>query len=277
MTQRILHHDRITAPGATPEHWLFVLHGIFGAGRNWSSIARRVVRERPDWGAVLVDLREHGESRGFPPPHTLEAAAADLAALREALGIRTDAILGHSFGGKVALLYARRFPGSVLQLWLADSTPDARPPGGAAAEMLEIVRRNPGPFESREAALRALMAEGVEPGVAQWMATNLEPADGAYRWRLDLEALESLLQDFFRTDLWDVVENPPPGLEIHFLKAERSDVLTEAACQRIEAAGRRTGRVFLHRVDGGHWLNADNPDAVVSLLTRGLPRSTPQG
>ncbi|HEX6938475.1 MAG TPA: alpha/beta hydrolase [Longimicrobiales bacterium] len=271
MEGRVLAHDRITAPGAEPGRWLFVLHGIFGMGRNWGAIARRVVGARRDWGVELVDLREHGRSRGFAPPHTLAAAARDVRALAESLGVRTDAILGHSFGGKVALEYARRFPGAVEQLWIVDSTPEARPPSGSAVRMLESVRRHPGPFPSRGDAVRALESDGWATGVAQWMSTNLEPADGEYRWSLDFEAMQSLLDDFFATDLWGVVESPPAGLEIHVLRATRSDVLSAAAAGRIEAAARRSGRVHLHDVEGGHWLNADNPDAVVWLLQAELP------
>jgi hypothetical protein len=47
-------------------------------------------------------------------------------------------------------------------------------------------------------------------------------------------------------------------------------VLSEGATARIEAAGRENGRVFLHRMEGGHWLNADNPDAMVELLSAEL-------
>ena len=52
-----LAHTRVTAAGATPERWLLVLHGIYGSGRNWGSIARRLVDARPEWGVLLVDLR----------------------------------------------------------------------------------------------------------------------------------------------------------------------------------------------------------------------------
>lgn len=270
MPDRLLQHTVLAAPGAEPERWLYMLHGIYGAGRNWSSIARRVVSERTDWGVVLVDLREHGGSRGFPPPHTLGAAAGDLRVLAESTGRRTDAILGHSFGGKVALAYARDFPGRVRQLWIVDSTPAASPPSGGAREMLEILRRHPGPFPSRDAAVQALVKERVPAGIAQWMATNVEARGDEYGWRLDFDAMEAMLQDFARTDLWRVVEAPTAGLELHFVRATRSAVLTPEAAARIEAAGRRTGRVHLHLVEGGHWLNADNPDAVVELLVEGL-------
>ena len=59
---------------------------------------------------------------------------------------------------------------------------------------------------------------------------------------------------------------PRPGLEIHFIRATESPVLGAEAVGRIRAAGERTGRVFLHEVRGGHWLNADNPGALVDLI-----------
>lgn len=267
----LLHHDRITADDATPERWLLVLAGIYGAGRNWGSVARRLVDERSGWGAVPVDLRGHGSSPAMEPPHTVEACAADLAALVEAEEIRAEAILGHSFGGKVALLYARRRPEALRHVFVIDSTPDAREPGGSAWAMLEVLRDAPGPFATREAAIEAVLAGGFAPPVAQWMSTNVDRGDDeAYRWRLDPDQMEALLRDFFREDAWDVVEDPPEGCTIHLVRASESNVLTDEAAERIEAAARATDRVRLHRVEGGHWLNADNPEALHRLLVDAL-------
>ena len=261
----VLAHERITAPDATPGRWLVVLHGIYGAGRNWGSVARRFVRERPGWGALLVDLRMHGGSQGFGPPHTLRACADDLQALVDHVDLDVDAVLGHSFGGKVALLWAeRQAPASV---WVVDSTPDARAPGGSAWRMLDMLRNHPGPFPDRNAGVTAVESAGFATPVAQWMATNLEArADDSLAWRIDPDDMEALLRDFFDTDAWSAVEAPPPGTEVHVVKALESDVLTDEACARVEAAGLATGRVHLHRVDGGHWVNADAPDALHRLL-----------
>jgi pimeloyl-ACP methyl ester carboxylesterase len=271
----ILHHDRVTAaPGAEPARWLYVLHGIFGAGRNWASIARRVVRRRPEWGALLVDLREHGRSGAFPPPHTIAAAAQDVDVLVRATGLPPTAMLGHSFGGKVALMFAREYGVGVglEQLWIIDSLPDPVPtPQGGAWGMLGMLRRHPGPFAGRGEAVAALEAEGLPNGVAQWASTNLEPsAGGQLRWRLDPDAIEVLLRDFFRTDLRDVVADPPAGMRIHFVRAASSDVLPVEVAERIRALGHGNGRVTVQNVRGGHWLNADNPDAMEALLVEGL-------
>jgi esterase len=263
-----LHHDTITADGE-PTHWLYVLHGIYGAGRNWASVARRVVRQRPEWGAVLVDLRQHGASQNFPPPHTVHAAAADLDRLAADTGMTPTAVLGHSFGGKVALLFAAA--GAALrQVWVIDSTPAAREPAGSAWTMLNLLRSMPPRFRTRDELIDALASHGVQRGVAQWMATNLEPCPGGYRWRFDLDAMEALLLSFFETDAWTVVEAPPAGLEVHLVRAEQSEVLSGDALDRAEAAA-RADSTFLHRVAGGHWVNAENPGAVEELLVRMLP------
>lgn len=266
MADRILSHERVAT--STPDRWLYLLHGIYGAGRNWATVARRIARERPDWGVVLVDLRQHGGSQGFPPPHTLVTAAEDLVILARATGETPAAVLGHSFGGKVALSYARRAPEDLRQLWIVDSAPEAREPGGSAWDMLGTLNRLPDHFETRAGAIESLQAEGIDRPVAEWMATNLERKGDGYGWRFDLGAIEALLEDFFGSDLWPIVERPPDRVEMHFVRATESSILSAAAGKRIEASG---GHAHLHEVKGGHWLNADNPDALVDLIAGALP------
>ena len=253
---------------------MLLLHGIYGAGRNWRTVARRLVDARPRWRVTLVDLRSHGRSPRLAP-HTVAACATDLAGVETHLGRTADAVLGHSFGGKVALLHARRAAPGPRRYWIIDSAPGAGPPAGGAWRMLGVLRRWPGPFGSRAEAVAAVEAEGYSPVVAGWMATNIawDGGDGAggWGWRLDPDEMEAYLRDYFRIDAWDVVEEPPVGVMIHFVKASASSVLGGDAVERIRAAGRRTNRVFLHQVEGGHWLNTENPGALVELLAHGLP------
>jgi esterase len=268
-----LHYERVKGPGEPPGRWLYFLHGIFGAGRNWGSIARRVVRERPDWGALLLDLRQHGASQGFPAPHTVAAAAADLAQLGPGAP-PPDALLGHSFGGKVALVAAGLEPlrERLRQLWVIDSTPETREPAGSAWEMLRLLQRLPDTFADRRDLIQELTGSGVSQPIAQWMATNLRHAPGGYRWRFERAAMEDLLRSFFATDAWPLIEAPPPALTIHVVRATESSILAADAIGRIRLAAAR-GQVHLHDVAGGHWLNADNPDSIVDLLVQHLPGS----
>ncbi|MDE2783249.1 MAG: alpha/beta hydrolase [Gemmatimonadota bacterium] len=276
-----LHHEIVEAPGSSPRRRMLLLHGIYGAGRNWGTVARRLVRARPEWSVVLADLRSHGHSPRLAP-HTLECCAADLLDVEDHLGGPADAVLGHSFGGKVALLHARERArpagsGAPRQLWIVDSSPSIGAPGGSAWRMLGVLRRHPGPFGSRAEAVDAVESEGFAPLVANWMAINAVRTDAGLEWRLDPDEMEAYLRDYFRTDAWDLAESPPAGTDVHFIRALGSSVLDEAAVARIRRAARGTGRsvwdtgrVFLHEVDGGHWVNTENPDALHELLVAGL-------
>ena len=260
----MLHHLYIGDENASRR--LFVLHGIYGAGRNWATFARDLSAARPEWGANLVDLRLHGHSRGFEPPHTLSSCVHDLVELAADIGERPDAIMGHSFGGKVALM-----AGAALgpeQVWVIDSTPSKRSPGGSAVRMLQALHGLPDRFPSRAAAVEALEVDGFASPVAHWMGTNLELVGGAFVWRFSRADMEELLDDFFRRDLWDVVGSPPTGTDIHFVRASESDVMPPEELQRVRDSP--SARVHAHEIHGGHWLHQDNPSDLLALVASEL-------
>jgi proline iminopeptidase len=86
---------------------------------------------------VLYDHRCNGRSIGAPvTTMTWENLTADAEALRRELGFERWAVLGHSFGGHVALEYALRYPGRVSQLILLDTAGEARWSQERAADVL---------------------------------------------------------------------------------------------------------------------------------------------
>ena len=257
----------IGAPGA-PRSLLFV-HGIYGRGRNWAPVARTLVAAHPEWRARMVDLRHHGDSPRPGPPYSIDACASDVIELLHAESAPV-VIIGHSFGGKVALQAAALDPGLVSQVWVIDSTPAPKPPSGSAWRMLDAVASLPPDFASRQAAIDGLVAGGVAPPVAAWMSANLAFGDGRYRWKIDFAVMRALMDDFFRLDVWDVIEAPPPGLDIHVVKATQSSALDAEAVERLLAAEAAVGGVHLHHVEGGHWLNTDNPEGLLALFERHL-------
>lgn len=259
--------SRVGAADATRH--LILLHGIFGRGRNWQAIAKALVAARPEYACWLVDLPHHGDSGAGSHGDTVAGLAADLDDWLTVEGITPDAVLGHSYGGKVALAFAARHPARTLQLWVIDSTPEARAPSGSAYDMLRVIRSLPPDFASREEAAQALVAAGYAPGVGQWMSSNLQREGDRFTWRLDFAAMAELMNDFFTTDLWATVESPAAGHEIHFLKASESQALSEAAVRRIE--GLPPGHVTLHHRQGGHWIHSESPAEVVALLVTHLP------
>jgi len=270
------------APGAGEgpvERWMVFLHGILGRRANWRSFARRYVSARPGWGAVLVDLRDHGDSQGLPGPRTVAAAAADLvplvAAVSEARGGRVAGVVGHSFGGKVAIAAARelRAVGSPLdELWIVDAPPGPRtqPRDRTADRVFELLARLPERFAARGDFVEQLVAEGVAAAVAQWLATNLvasEPDAQTWRFGLDLDRIQALLQDFSAVDLWPAVEaEAEAGARVSLILGGRSEAVFGEQRERAEALA-RAGRIAVETIaNAGHWVHVDQPDALLAAL-----------
>jgi pimeloyl-ACP methyl ester carboxylesterase len=269
----LLQHALVTAPDATPARWMFVLHGILGSGTNLRSLAKRIAAAFPEWGFILPDLRMHGLSQGAPPPHTLTAAADDLVRLGEHLGLPVAGVLGHSFGGKVALAYLDRRGDRLDQAWILDASPSARPRGeraGATAEILAMLRAMPQPLPSRESFLAIAAEHGHSRATAEWLAMNLRRSDDGFRLRLDLDAISALLDAYFATDLWPVLEEGRLVRELHMVLAERESAVDEADRARLAALG---SKVQTHVLAGArHWVHVDAPDALFALIAGALAR-----
>lgn len=269
-------HTTVAVDPAAVRGWLLLLHGIYGSGANWRSVARALTERRPEWGAALVDLRMHGASQQAPPPHTLEAAAADLRALDDQLPGPVRAVCGHSFGGKVALRYRADAPASLLQTWMLDASPGARPeamdePDNTVAAVLRMLDELPERHASRQDFTAEVTARGWPRMLGNWLAMNLEPDGDAMRMRLDTGAMRSLLGSYYDTDLWPAVSDANAPGELRVVIAGASNALTEADRERLAAL--ESERVRTEVLEGvGHWLHVEAPDRLIELMAGALPQ-----
>lgn len=268
-TSPILSHALVTGPQPA-SRWCVVLHGILGTKTNWRTHCRRLADVLPGTGFALVDLRMHGASQGFAPPHTLAAVSDDLTALEATLPGPVTAVLGHSYGGKSALAWASRRATPLAHVIVVDSNPGARP-GFRGSEgtvaVVDLLASLPPWFASREEFQRQVVAAGQSTSTAAWLAMNLVHHEGGFRSRIDVSAIRALLDDYFRVDLWPFVEAPSPGTRVHFIVGGRSSVLDDADLARLAALD--PSRCTVDVVpSAGHDVHVDAPDAVHALVTK---------
>jgi pimeloyl-ACP methyl ester carboxylesterase len=277
-------HSFVGEPGAPK--LAFFLHGALGSGNNLRSLASKLAKLRSEYRFCLVDLRHHGDSQGAPPPNTLAACAGDLAALIAELGQEPEVILGHSFGGKTALMFAQLFPGRARQLWVLDSNPGSQEPTAAneVIRVIQAVRNTATPAADRAHVVAELVGQGLSSGTANWLATNLQRKPEGFVWRFNLDAIYELMLDYFRVDLWGVLESGAADSDFRVVVAERSDRWAPENRARLEAmletvranhdgegTVRGSGTVELHIVpNAGHWLHVDNPAFLLELISQNL-------
>ncbi len=244
-----------TEYGAGPP--VAILHGLFGSGRNWASVAKRLGAH---YRVIAVDLRNHGAS-----PWAMTMAypemADDVRATLSALGHRRFALLGHSMGGKVAMVAALRYPDTVERLIVADIAPVAYRARhsrlAAALRALDLagVRRR----TEADARLQAAVPDPVERA---FLLQNLVFEDGAARWRINLEAIEREMPTLIRFPaLPPEATYSGPSL---FIGGGRSDYLRPEHEQEIR---RLFPTARIERIpDAGHWLHAERPQAFLDLV-----------
>lgn len=270
----VLRHALVSAT-ESPSRWCLVLHGILGSKTNWRTLARRVAERVPEWGFVLVDLRMHGESQPFAPPHDLAHVAGDLVDLADTLGHAFDAVVGHSYGGKVALAYTDRVKGDLDRCVVVDSNPGARPDARGSESTLKVLDSLEAMgafFATRESFMRAIVERGHGRDMAAWLATNLAHHDDGFRFRNDITAIRAMLDDYFARDLWSVIDNPPGRVRVEFILGGNSPVMAPDERARLaRVAEENSSRVGVNVVEGaGHWVHVDAPDATIDLVARAL-------
>lgn len=247
----------------------FILHGILGSARNWRLWARRLASAHPTWQFVVPDLRHHGESHEQLGANTVRACARDLAALATELGQSPDLVIGHSFGGKVAMAYGREMPAGLRGVWVLDAIPSAPgqlPPDHEVARVIRALQTFQEPFDRRESVRDALVGMGFSDMLAGWMTTNLRRSEAGFVWRFDLDAVLELLEDYMVDDLWPWLQQT--AVPVHLVRAGASDRWDAHELARLQALP--APFEYIEMPDAGHWLHVDDPDTLFGHLSRGL-------
>ncbi|NOR63860.1 MAG: alpha/beta fold hydrolase [Rhodobacteraceae bacterium] len=226
---------------------LVIVHGLFGSARNWRVLQKRLAETRR---VIAVDLRNHGSSF-WSDDNSYEALADDLAEVIEAQGGVAD-VLGHSMGGKAAMVLALARPEILRRLIVADIAPvayghtQARHIAAMQAVDMSVVTR-------RSEADKQLAATVAAVPLRAFFLQSVELGESGARWTLNLEALAAEMPKIMEFPEFDGAFGGPvlmlSGAESDYVKPEvRPEILRLFPQTEFEA------------IEGaGHWLHAEKP------------------
>jgi pimeloyl-ACP methyl ester carboxylesterase len=224
---------------------LVIAHGLYGSGRNWSVIAKRLSDTRR---VICPDMRNHGYSP-FEPTQSYEDMADDLAGLMRNVGEPVD-LCGHSMGGKAAMVMALRHPNLLRRLIVADIAPvvynHTQSHHIAAMRAVDL-----GAITRRSEAAEQLGAQGVEPALQSFFTQSLDVAGKC--WRLNLDVLEAEMDKIIGfPDVSGSFDKPTlflTGADSTYVRPEHRPLI-----KSLFPAAR-----FAKLPKSGHWLHADRP------------------
>lgn len=234
--------------GAVPP--LLVVHGLFGSARNWGAIAKRLSGDRH---VIAVDMRNHGDSP-WAETHDYPAMADDLASVIATYGAPMD-VLGHSMGGKAAMMLALSRPDLVNRMLIADIAPVAY--DHSQRHLVTAMSRiDPAACGSRAQADAILAKSVADPGVRAFLLQSLDLRAEPARWRLNLDTLD---REMDKITGWPEAAHGQFDNPVLFLAGGTSDyVLPE---HRPTIRGLFPQARFAKIPAVGHWLHAEAPRA----------------
>lgn len=226
---------------------LLIAHGLFGSARNWGAMARRLATDRR---VVTVDMRNHADSF-WSDDHSYAAMADDLAQVISANGAPMD-VLGHSMGGKAAMLLALGHGSLVNRLVIADIAPVAY--GHSLNHLVDAMQGlDLAGLTSRTEADRRLAKAVPDSGTRAFLLQSLDLRATPPRWRLNLDVLKAAMPAITG---WPDTHGQYDGPCLFLSGAQSTYVKSEdrAAIKRLFPTAK-----FAKIPDAGHWLHADKP------------------
>jgi esterase len=265
----MLHYTR-TGQG----HPLIILHGLYGSGDNWLTIARGL---SSFCEVFLVDQRNHGKSF-HSDIHDYPAMVRDLEDFMDELGLPKASILGHSMGGRTAMLFAAQHPGRVTRLIVADISPrsynnpltdlEHKRFHESILDALSEIRLNE--MTSLGDVDQELSKKLTDKRLRQFLLKNLDRSeDGSFFWKLNIPAIRSNLPAM-NQGIEDQAETgiSNSNFPTLFLRGEQSDYIRETDMTLIRTLYPQAQVITIK--NAGHWLHAEQPATFISIVKKFL-------
>lgn len=237
-------------------------HGLFGQGRNWTQIAKGLSDIcRP----TLLDMPDHGRS---PWTDRFDyVAAADLVAdsLRAIDADEPWIVVGHSMGGKIAMLLTLGHPELVSTLCVVDISPSSTTSFTEFETYVEAMQAmDLGAIDSRADADAAMQEAAPAAGVRGFLLQNLRRDGAGWRWQPNLEVIGRDIATIGGWPADEVSRQAPFEGPVLWLSGDKSSYVTDDHEAEMRRLFPRVRRVTVK--NSGHWVHSEQPEVTIQAL-----------
>lgn len=229
---------------------LLILHGFLGMSDNWKTLGKKFAKQ--GFQVHLIDQRNHGRSF-HSDDFNYDLLAEDVKRYCEHHALERVSLIGHSMGGKTAMVFATRFPEMLDKLIIVDISPKFYPThheqilAGLSAVQKETLT-------SRSDAEDIMIKYVPDFGTRQFLLKNLYWKDDktlGLRINLDvlIENVEEIGESLSSQAIYDK--------ETLFLKGDKSEYILTGDERLIKQHFQNA--VIQQVSNAGHWLHAENP------------------
>jgi pimeloyl-ACP methyl ester carboxylesterase len=238
-------------------------HGLFGQGKNWTTIARSIAT---DHRVLLIDMPHHGRS-GWQDRFDYVDVADQVAELFSADD--PVSLVGHSMGGKAAMIVALRHPEVVDRLCVVDVSPVTYRSADEFAGFIEAMQAVDLTTLDRRAEADAALLEAVpDPTVRSFLLQNLRRDGDGWVWQANLDVLGRDLEQLRGWPEEALAGTPPYDGRTLWVAGQESRYVRDEYAAAMERWFPRTRRVTVK--GAGHWVHSEQPAIFTEVLRRFL-------
>jgi pimeloyl-ACP methyl ester carboxylesterase len=254
---------------------VIILHGLYGMSDNWLSIGKKLSGK---YEVYLVDLRNHGDSP-HSAEHSYEAMVRDLFVFIEHHSLFQPVIIGHSMGGKVAMKFGLKYQDMVKKLVIVDIAPksyiEKNQQGGLFNHhyiMDSLLNIDLGSSRTRRDVLKSMAEFFPSKRLRQFLLKNLKREKKVnFAWKINIQALKDNLDNIMGgVDIREISE-VADELPVLFIKGADSDYIDQGDEPDIKKIFPEFQITEIE--DAGHWVHAEQPDALIEQLEKFIANS----
>ncbi len=245
---------------------LIIAHGLYGCSDNWISIAKQL---EDQYHIILVDMRNHGKS-----PHALtmtyDEMVDDLKELIDDLNLNKVSLLGHSMGGKTAMLFAINYPELIDKLIIVDIAPKAYSKNNniVSAEHKKIITSllevKPSDFSNRKDIDNFLSNSIPNPAIRNFLLKNIiRTKDNKLKWQIDFNILYNNLPNIMG-DVDTSNNQYPESKRVLFIRGANSPYIQADDIPKINNIFPFASICNIENAT--HWVHAEKPQIFIKRV-----------